>query len=483
MLIGPARNNQLSRSTRHKWKRLLDCFMIQYGGQGVSVARQYYLAQMRSAETPLEYLHRLNEAAKNVKIAVKEEILPTSATRREHVEHFIATLEDRDLAKQLTPLRLMNVYEVEETLRACQRMENRQMKAPIGLNKFHRRTTASSNPMSSKAARAVRAVREKVESSGSGSDSTKSDEDVDRHRVACPRNMLEYFRPRWRRCYIWKLSSVKRVNDYARSPVRMELDIAQGNRAGIGSIILPENGSSKQKATGNINNKKATMLFDSGAEVLILDTTFALKPTEHYVCQTDTMYVWQTHEAINLNDQHVVIPVGKSTEIVYANRGQDRPGETIEDVKVTATEDIRYVVADPLRKRSSHQPDAISIEDGELQEQADQLVENYEKVRIDTSAEREKTVRSPAVNEAIDTMNEIDRVGNLPTPTDASRAESRTTSAMELIQSINSPAISQTGLRAKIHMEVLPEVDVSGANPVAQRSGLWLPNFERNSPI
>ena len=45
MLIGPARNNQLSRSTRHKWKRLLDCFMIQYGGQGVYVARQYYLAR------------------------------------------------------------------------------------------------------------------------------------------------------------------------------------------------------------------------------------------------------------------------------------------------------------------------------------------------------------------------------------------------------------------------------------------------------
>uniref|UniRef100_M4B5L9 Uncharacterized protein n=1 Tax=Hyaloperonospora arabidopsidis (strain Emoy2) TaxID=559515 RepID=M4B5L9_HYAAE len=27
------------------------------------------------------------------------------------------------------------------------------------------------------------------------------------------------------------------------------------------------------------------MLFDSGAEVSILDTTFARKPTEHYVCQ------------------------------------------------------------------------------------------------------------------------------------------------------------------------------------------------------
>ena len=62
-------------------------------------------------------------------------------------------------------------------------------------------------------------------------------------------------------------------------------------------------------------------------------------------------------------------------KIVYVNRGQDRPSETIEDVKVTATEEIRYALADPFQKRSSHQPEAITIEDGELQEQANRLVE------------------------------------------------------------------------------------------------------------
>ena len=76
--------------------------MIQYGGQGVSVARQYYLARKRSDKIPPEYLHRLNVAATHVKIAIKEERLATSATHREHVEHFIATLDDLDLAKQLT---------------------------------------------------------------------------------------------------------------------------------------------------------------------------------------------------------------------------------------------------------------------------------------------------------------------------------------------------------------------------------------------
>ena len=110
--------------------------MIKYGGKGVSVARQYYLARKRSDGTPLEYLHRLSVPATHAKIAIKEESLATSATRRGHVEHFIAALDDRDLAKQLTLLRLKDIDEMEEPFRACQRMENRQMKL-MGSNKFH----------------------------------------------------------------------------------------------------------------------------------------------------------------------------------------------------------------------------------------------------------------------------------------------------------------------------------------------------------
>ena len=52
------------------------------------------------------------------------------------MEHFIATLDDRDLAKQLTLLRLMDFDEVEETVHVCERMENRQMKASMGMNNF-----------------------------------------------------------------------------------------------------------------------------------------------------------------------------------------------------------------------------------------------------------------------------------------------------------------------------------------------------------
>ena len=114
-----------------------------------------------------------------------------------------------------------------------------------------------------------------------------------------------------------------------------------------------------------------------------------------------------------------------------------------------ATEEIRHEAANPLHKRSSHQSDAIAIEDGEFQEQADRLVEDYEVVKIDTPAEEEKTVRSPMVIDAIGTRDESDRVRDQPTQTGYESGELRITGKRELIQSINSPAISLTGLRAK----------------------------------
>ncbi|OWZ00962.1 hypothetical protein PHMEG_00027741, partial [Phytophthora megakarya] len=104
LLTGPARNwyRQLSRSTRSNWKNLFEAFQTQYCGRGVSVARQYYHAKKRSDESPLEYLHRLNMEGLRAKLQVKDGPL---ATRREHVEHFIKTLDDRDLADQLALLR------------------------------------------------------------------------------------------------------------------------------------------------------------------------------------------------------------------------------------------------------------------------------------------------------------------------------------------------------------------------------------------
>ena len=90
-------------------ERSAEGFMVQYGGYGISNARQYYHARQRPDETPLEYLHRLNGAAIRAKVAIREE---RHATRHEHVEHFISTLDDRDLAKQLTLLRLSDADDI-----------------------------------------------------------------------------------------------------------------------------------------------------------------------------------------------------------------------------------------------------------------------------------------------------------------------------------------------------------------------------------
>ncbi|OWZ08417.1 hypothetical protein PHMEG_00019046 [Phytophthora megakarya] len=111
-----ARNwyRQLSRSTRSNWKSLFEAFR----------GRGYYTVKKRSDESPLKYLHRLN---------VKDRPL---ATRREHVEHFIETLDDRDLADQLALLRLTDAEDLEETLRARQRAKARQGKTHAGTNKF-----------------------------------------------------------------------------------------------------------------------------------------------------------------------------------------------------------------------------------------------------------------------------------------------------------------------------------------------------------
>lgn len=123
LLTGPTRNrcSQLSRSTRNTCKLLFERFMIQYGGYGVSDGRHYYHAWKRPEETPLEYLYRLNVSGISAKIPIRD---GPPDIRWEHVEHFIETLGDRELAKQLTLLRLNDADMMEETLRIYQRMEN-----------------------------------------------------------------------------------------------------------------------------------------------------------------------------------------------------------------------------------------------------------------------------------------------------------------------------------------------------------------------
>ena len=70
---------------------------------------------------------------------------------------------------------------------------------------------------------------------------------------------------------------MKKGDEYARSPVRVELDLAPGESCGYWKYHTPGKWFKQAKAVGKINNEKARMLFNYGAEVSILDTTFARK--------------------------------------------------------------------------------------------------------------------------------------------------------------------------------------------------------------
>ena len=49
------------------------------------------------------------------------------ATRKEHVNHYINTLDDLDLDRMLTMLRLGDAEDLEETLQECENMEVRKV--------------------------------------------------------------------------------------------------------------------------------------------------------------------------------------------------------------------------------------------------------------------------------------------------------------------------------------------------------------------
>ncbi|KAH7460378.1 uncharacterized protein KRP23_14746 [Phytophthora ramorum] len=176
LLKGPARNwyRQLSRTTRSDWKSLSQTFQTQYCGRGVSVARQYYHARKRSEESPLEYLHRLNVAGLRAHLPIKDGSIEV---RREHVDHFIETLDDRDLANQLALLRVPDADTLEETLRARQRAKARQGKAVYGSIKP--KTKAPTGVAPSANARAVRTIRKAASSSDSEPEVSGSDGESD----------------------------------------------------------------------------------------------------------------------------------------------------------------------------------------------------------------------------------------------------------------------------------------------------------------
>ena len=102
------------------------------------------------------------------------------ASLKEHVDHFIDTLDDENLAGQLLLLRVGDADSMEATVREYQRGRSRHGKVMMGASKY--RQKAATSPAPSKPARAVRMIRAENSSSESESDFSGS-EPEDRQRA------------------------------------------------------------------------------------------------------------------------------------------------------------------------------------------------------------------------------------------------------------------------------------------------------------
>ena len=74
-----------------------------------------------------------------------------------------------------------------------------------------------------------------------------------------------------------KVDCLHRIDEYSRSAIEMELELMPGESRGYWKYHAPSKWFKQAKATGKINNEKAALLFDSGAEISIVDTAFARK--------------------------------------------------------------------------------------------------------------------------------------------------------------------------------------------------------------
>ena len=88
---------------------------------------------------------------------------------------------------------------------------------------------------------------------------------------------------------------MRRIDEYTRSAVKMEQDLAPGESRGYCKYHTPGKLLKQAKAVGKINNDKATIMFDSGDEVSIIDTTFA----RQVGCMIDES---QTQECVGIEE-------------------------------------------------------------------------------------------------------------------------------------------------------------------------------------
>ncbi|OWY90673.1 Eukaryotic/viral aspartic protease, partial [Phytophthora megakarya] len=101
-----------------------------------------------------------------------------------------------------------------------------------------------------------------------------------------------------------RVSAIRSTDEYARETPLNAIDLQPGERRGYWKHCAPDKWYKQAKIHGKLNNRKAVLLLDTGAEVSILDATFA----REVGCQIDTSV---TQECVGIRDE-TYFTVGKT---------------------------------------------------------------------------------------------------------------------------------------------------------------------------
>ncbi|OWY94664.1 LOW QUALITY PROTEIN: Eukaryotic/viral aspartic protease, partial [Phytophthora megakarya] len=93
-----------------------------------------------------------------------------------------------------------------------------------------------------------------------------------------------------------RVSAIRATDEYERETPLSAIDLQPGERRGFWKHYAPDKSYKQAKIHGKLNNRKVVLLLDTGAEMSILDTTFA----REVGCQIDTSV---TEECVGIRDE------------------------------------------------------------------------------------------------------------------------------------------------------------------------------------
>ncbi|KAG6623927.1 uncharacterized protein IUM83_02077 [Phytophthora cinnamomi] len=113
---------QLPKKTKRTWCLLSEAFIKYYCSQfSQSEETRYYSAEREDKEHVCDYLYRLNGYARNAGIRFES----NGRKAHDHVKRFLETCGDRGLEQRLCHLRISDIHELKEVIRATLKIDER----------------------------------------------------------------------------------------------------------------------------------------------------------------------------------------------------------------------------------------------------------------------------------------------------------------------------------------------------------------------